>query len=98
MEVVEYRSRRRRAKVIRRKIRLDDFYLKLRHGEARDGAEEEGEGTPGIISFNLGGAQRSLLVTVNHGPGLSPQNKVAQIFSLKRGVFFGTMGKLQSNK
>ena len=87
MDVVEYRSRRQWAKVIRRKIRLDDFYLRLRHGETRDGAEEEGEGAPGIISFALGGAQRSLLVTVNHGLGLSPQNKVVEVFSLKWGFF-----------
>ena len=83
MEVVEYRSRRQQgAKVIRCKIRLDDFLVRLRHGETRDGTEEEGEGTPGVITFDLGGSQRRLLVTVNHGRQ-SRQNQVVEVFNQK---------------
>ena len=90
MQVTEYRSRRCAAKIPLRKIRLDDFYVSIRHGDSREGVEEEDEefGSPGVINFSILGARRRVLVTVVHGPGVSGENKVKVMMTNRSGRRF----------
>ena len=66
---------------------LEDFYANIRHGDSREGVEEEDKeaGSPGIIDFSILGASRRVLVSVVHGPGVSEQNRVKVMMTNRSG-------------